>query len=156
MFGPDIIRDLETRLQQLQGEEDPQEDAHAAIVYDLVVEYIATISKKLAFSPSVSVNLLPHTHLINYGGAYYSYLFAKMHAAQIWQNQFADDPLSRYLFLNAYCYLSFTTWLPFGAQPRHLSVNNLGSILRPWHGLHLSHRITSHHTLTQLYTLRES
>lgn len=67
-----------------------------------------------------SMNLLNHTHFVSYGGAkdliwitdcllrhvltcffsfitggYYSYLFAKMYAAQIWHKRFAQDPLSR-------------------------------------------------------------
>ncbi|KAJ1441071.1 hypothetical protein B484DRAFT_443013 [Ochromonadaceae sp. CCMP2298] len=41
------------------------------------------------------MNLLQHGHLLNYGGGYYSYLFAKMHAAQIWHTHFAQDPLNR-------------------------------------------------------------
>lgn len=101
-FGPDMMRDFEARLQRdcvesskggVKGKED-----RAAIIFDLLGEYIAATCEDLALSPSISINLLPHTHLVNYGGAYYSYLFAKMHASQIWQNQFADDPLSRYFF----------------------------------------------------------
>lgn len=45
------------------------------------------------FYPSMSV--LSHSHFVNYGGGYYSYLFAQMFAAQIWVNVLADDPLSR-------------------------------------------------------------
>lgn len=41
------------------------------------------------------MSLLSHTHFINYGGGYYSYLFAKTYAAQIWMMRFQDDPLSR-------------------------------------------------------------
>ena len=32
---------------------------------------------------------------MNYGGGYYAYIFAKMHAAKIWEKHFAHDPLSR-------------------------------------------------------------
>eukprot|EP01034_Spumella_vulgaris_P025754 gene25754-32243_t len=42
-----------------------------------------------------SMNLLNHSHFVSYGGGYYSYLFAKMYAAQIWRKRFAADPLSR-------------------------------------------------------------
>lgn len=89
VFGPDMIRDFEARLGS------GQEQDKSGVMYDLVEEHIASISKKLHMSPSISVNMLPHTHLINYGGAYYSYLFAKMHASQIWHHQFSEDPLSR-------------------------------------------------------------
>ena len=41
------------------------------------------------------MNLLNHGHFINYGGGYYSYLFARMYAAQIWHKHFAQDPLNR-------------------------------------------------------------
>jgi len=41
------------------------------------------------------MSLLSHSHFVNYGGGYYSYLFAKMHAAQIWENVLAKDPLAR-------------------------------------------------------------
>lgn len=66
------------------------------------------------------ISLLSHSHFINYGGkftfgmmfnlieineihihgewslgGYYSYLLAKMYAAQIWYKVFADDPLNR-------------------------------------------------------------
>lgn len=42
-----------------------------------------------------SINLFSHSHFINYGGSYYSYLFAKIYAAQIWHQMFAADPLNR-------------------------------------------------------------
>jgi len=42
-----------------------------------------------------TINLLSHTHFVNYAGTYYSYLFARLHAAQIWHTRFASDPLSR-------------------------------------------------------------
>eukprot|EP01039_Chlorochromonas_danica_P008217 gene8217-9064_t len=41
------------------------------------------------------MNPFAHTHLINYGGSYYSYLLAKAYAAQIWQHLFRSDPLDR-------------------------------------------------------------
>jgi hypothetical protein len=41
-----------------------------------------------------TVNLFSHSHFINYGGSYYSYLLAKMYAAQIWHRMFAADPLN--------------------------------------------------------------
>ena len=37
---------------------------------------------------------LPFHYFIRLGG-YYSYIFARMYAAQIWENVFAKDPLSR-------------------------------------------------------------
>lgn len=42
-----------------------------------------------------SMSLLAHNHFVTYGGGYYSYLFAKMYAAQIWQKHFTKDPLSQ-------------------------------------------------------------
>lgn len=39
------------------------------------------------------MNPFAHTHFINYGGSYYSYLLAKAYAAQIWQHLFRSDPL---------------------------------------------------------------
>ena len=38
--------------------------------------------------------LLSHSHFVNYGGGYYSYLFARMYACQIWHHRFAAQPLS--------------------------------------------------------------
>jgi Zn-dependent oligopeptidase len=85
--------------QNAKDESRVDQKAAAVVICDLLDEYVEGISRDLAFCPTVNVNLLPHTHLVNYGGAYYSYLFAKMHAAQIWQNQFSEDPLSRYALL---------------------------------------------------------
>ena len=42
-----------------------------------------------------SMDLLHHGHFVAYGGGYYSYLFAKMYAAQIWHTHFEKNPLSR-------------------------------------------------------------
>lgn len=42
-----------------------------------------------------NLNLHRHCHFIDYGGGYYSYLFAKMHAAQIWKTRFESNPFSR-------------------------------------------------------------
>lgn len=39
------------------------------------------------------MNPLTHTHFVNYGGGYYSYILARAYAAQIWQHLFAADPL---------------------------------------------------------------
>eukprot|EP01035_Chromulina_nebulosa_P019276 gene19276-25133_t len=39
--------------------------------------------------------LLTHNHLTTYGGSYFSYLFARMYAAQIWHKRFKDNPLSK-------------------------------------------------------------
>ena len=47
------------------------------------------IDKFPAFMPCT------HSHFVNYGAGYYSYLYARMYAAQIWQLKFAKDPLSR-------------------------------------------------------------
>ena len=38
----------------------------------------------------------PMCFICIYLGGYYSYLFAKMYAAQIWAKKFATNPLSRY------------------------------------------------------------
>jgi len=38
---------------------------------------------------------LSHGHLVNYSGGYYTYLYARQWAAQIWCNRFGDEPLSR-------------------------------------------------------------
>ncbi len=50
------------------------------------------ICKQLNVVPSM--NVLNHGHFVNYGGSYYSYLYAKMYAAQIWHQNFASDPLN--------------------------------------------------------------
>jgi len=98
-FGPDIITDFEAKVVQLKagGVDDGVEVEvdKAAVIYDLLDEYMIKTSRELCFCSTIRINLLPHTHLVNYGGAYYSYLFAKMHASQIWENQFSEDPLSR-------------------------------------------------------------
>ena len=65
------------------------------LLYELIEDFVSKESKDLSLSPTISINVLQLTHLVNYGGAYYSYLFAKMHAAQIWERRFAADPLSR-------------------------------------------------------------
>ena len=42
-------------------------------------------------------HLILPLHLTSYlTGGYYSYIFAKMQAAQIWNHAFEKDPLSRY------------------------------------------------------------
>jgi Zn-dependent oligopeptidase len=41
-----------------------------------------------------SINILNQGHFNYYGGSYYSYLFAKMYAAQIWHQNLAQDPLN--------------------------------------------------------------
>ena len=43
----------------------------------------------------VYVDLLSHGHITEYGGGYYSYLFAKMYSTQIWKHRFEVDPLNR-------------------------------------------------------------
>jgi Zn-dependent oligopeptidase len=42
-----------------------------------------------------AMNVFAHTHFVNYGGSYYSYLLAKAYAAQIYARLFAADPLNR-------------------------------------------------------------
>ncbi len=37
------------------------------------------------------MSLLTHTHFVNYGGGYYSYLLAKMYAAQIYHRHFKNN-----------------------------------------------------------------
>ena len=51
------------------------------------------ICQSLSHIPYVS--LLNHGHFVNYGGSYYSYLFAKMYAAQIWSKLFQQDPYNK-------------------------------------------------------------
>jgi hypothetical protein len=62
-------------------------------------EMTETASLKNKICRNVSVlpymNILNHGHFVNYGGSYYSYLFAKMYAAQIWHQNLAEDPLNR-------------------------------------------------------------
>lgn len=41
------------------------------------------------------LHLTNHSHFVTYGGSYYSYLFAKMYAAQIWNLRFKGDPLNQ-------------------------------------------------------------
>jgi intermediate peptidase len=73
-------------------------------IYQKVIIGVRDVQKKftnfpLAHSEDIihpaAISALTHSHFINYGGGYYSYLFAKMYAAQIWNKQFASDPLSR-------------------------------------------------------------
>ena len=40
------------------------------------------------------LHLPNHSHFVTYGGSYYSYLYAKMYAAQIWNLRFKKDPLN--------------------------------------------------------------
>eukprot|EP01038_Epipyxis_sp_PR26KG_P013215 gene13215-17714_t len=74
------------------------------------------------------INILDHTHLTNYGGGYYSYLFSKMYAAQIWKHRFAKDPLSRcageYLWNNMLRYGS-------GCDAKEVLENMAGGPLDP-------------------------
>ena len=51
------------------------------------------LTQNLQYLPAV--NIFGHSHFINYGGSYYSYLLAKIYAAQIWFRLFADDPLNK-------------------------------------------------------------
>lgn len=68
-----------------------------------------------------AMSALTHSHFINYGGGYYSYLFAKMYAAQIWDKQFAFEPLSRKSGL----YL-WNNMLQFGAaKDKKIMLNDL-------------------------------
>ncbi len=48
-----------------------------------------------SFRTCAAQQLLTHSHLVNYGGTYHSYLFARLWASQIWSTQFAADPLCR-------------------------------------------------------------
>ena len=43
----------------------------------------------------IPTNMLTHSHFTNYGGGYYSYLMARMYAAQIWEKRFQKDPMNR-------------------------------------------------------------
>ena len=74
-------------------------------IYQHLLTHISKMQKELTELPLISnetdanhqplMSLLSHTHFINYGGGYYSYLYAKMYAAQIWQKLFEADPLSK-------------------------------------------------------------
>jgi len=57
--------------------------------------YTMDSSSKVPHIQLPNLNLLRHCHFIDYGGGYYSYIFAKLHAAQIWKTRFESDPLSR-------------------------------------------------------------
>ena len=41
------------------------------------------------------LHLTNHSHFVTYGGSYYSYLYAKMYAAQIWHLRFKGDPMNQ-------------------------------------------------------------
>jgi hypothetical protein len=41
------------------------------------------------------IQLTSHGHLTNYGGTYYSYLYSRLCANQIFDNLFGSDPFSR-------------------------------------------------------------
>ena len=60
-------------------------------VYDKLGEGISMMRKEKTgglANEFISVNLLTHSHFTNYGGGYYSYLLARMYAAQIWNKRF--------------------------------------------------------------------
>lgn len=80
-------------------------------------------------APDTAMSTLPGMfplslgHLVNYSGGYYSYLFARQWAAQIWCNRFQEKPLcreaGRYLWQNM---------LRFGASKNKLNMlQDLGS-----------------------------
>ena len=64
-------------------------------VYKLIEEGIQAIQSNILNCNYVNMNILSHSHLTNYGAGYYSYLFARMYAAQIWEKRFSMNPLSR-------------------------------------------------------------
>jgi len=74
-------------------------------IYQHLLKHISQLQQNLTELPLISndtnvnhqplMSLLSHTHFINYGGGYYSYLYAKMYAAQIWQHLFENNPLSK-------------------------------------------------------------
>ena len=68
-------------------------------IYQKAVTGVVQIQQKLTHLPfdnhNPAINLALHSHFVNYGAGYYSYLFAKMYAAQIWEKRFKEDPLSR-------------------------------------------------------------
>jgi Zn-dependent oligopeptidase len=53
------------------------------------------MQQRLVGTDIVYVDLLSHGHITDYGGGYYSYLFAKMYSAQIWKYRFEGDPLNK-------------------------------------------------------------
>jgi len=64
-------------------------------VYVIIQNGIAHIQKDVLHCEYISMNVLSHSHITNYGGGYYSYLFARMYAAQIWERRLSKDPLNR-------------------------------------------------------------
>ena len=55
---------------------------------------VHSLQLELTGNDIISMDLLAHGHFTNYGGGYYSYLFARMYASQIWERRFANDPLN--------------------------------------------------------------
>lgn len=75
-------------------------DSHHNDVFGRVEEHVARAQISLTSLPlddmgAPLVQLASHGHLTNYGGSYYSYPFAKMYAAQIYERHFSRDPHSR-------------------------------------------------------------
>lgn len=64
-------------------------------VYTALERGVTDLQQRLVGTDIVYTDLLSHGHITDYGGGYYSYLFAKMYAAQIWKNRFEGDPLNR-------------------------------------------------------------
>jgi Zn-dependent oligopeptidase len=72
---------------------DQLESSNQLTINPLTLSLKRSIVQNLSHVPSMK--LLNHSHFINYGGSYYSYLLAKMYSAQVWHQLFAQDPLSR-------------------------------------------------------------
>jgi intermediate peptidase len=75
-------------------------DPHHSDVFGRLEGHVARAQTSLTNLPlddtgAPMVHLASHGHLTNYGGSYYSYPFAKMYAAQIYERHFSHDPHSR-------------------------------------------------------------
>lgn len=64
-------------------------------IYSELEQGVGRLQQSLFGTNLISMPLLSYGHFSNYGGGYYSYLFARMYAAQIWEKRFQKNPLNR-------------------------------------------------------------
>lgn len=105
--------------------------------YEDILVGVANVQRQLTCLPlgldgQPSVPLLSHTHLVNYGGLYHSYLLARMYASQIWSTQFEADPLSR---AKGLCLWHEMLALGSSQSPKGILENMAGGKLQPRHFL---------------------